>query len=81
MGSSVEFPKEQLCKTLDSFSLLLAGPSSLDLLNWETYSNTQHGIEEPNFLVVQKEFRTTVHSNALSYNAIVYTSTGKTCLN
>ena len=33
--------------------MTVTGHSSLDLLNWETYSYTRGGREEPNFLVVR----------------------------
>ena len=75
MGSLVDCPNEQLCThfiwlytfTPWIISPLLDGHSSLDLLILETYSHTQPGWEEHNFLVVRIEFRTTVHSNDSTY--------------
>ena len=55
---------------------LLAGHSSPDLLNWETYSDTQPGREEPNFPVVRIEFRTTVHSNGSVSTSCVFVCLG-----
>ena len=47
---------------------LLAGHSSLDLLNWETYSNTKPG-RGAQFLSSLNKFRSTVHSNDISYKS------------
>ena len=47
---------------------LLAGHSSLDLLNQETYSNTKPG-RGAQFLSSLNKFRSTVHSNDISYKS------------